>query len=170
MKKRIALLLAVVLVMSAVLVACKDGGENPPNGDDHIYSFSYNGVNIAPGDSFAEIQSRLGNPTSYFEAASCAFDGNDKIYTYGGNVQVSVSPLAGADTVFMVTLLDDAVATPEGICVGSAKEQVTVAYGEGVDNGTSLVYAAGHTELVFLIRDGCVTSVQYRYTDTAAAS
>ena len=68
-----------------LLVACKDGGENPPNGDDHIYSFSYNGVNIAPGDSFAEIQSRLGNPTSYFEAASCAFDGNDKIYTYGGS-------------------------------------------------------------------------------------
>ena len=46
MKKRIALLLAVVLVMFAVLVACKDGGENPPNGDHHIYSFSYNGVNI----------------------------------------------------------------------------------------------------------------------------
>lgn len=168
MKKCTALLLLFTLVVALLLTACNSNGTNP-NSNDYIYSFSYNGVSITPGGSFDEIKSGLGAYTSYFEAASCAFDGNDKIYTYG-SVQINVSPLAGVDTIYMVILLDDSLATPEGIRVGSTRDEVIAAYGYGgVDNGTSLVYVAGLTELVFILRDGCVTSVQYRGIEAAVA-
>ena len=124
---------------------------------------------MAPGDSFAEISGKLGEPTGYYEATSCAFDGKDKIYTYG-SLQISVSPMDDVDIIYMITLLDDSLSTPEGIYVGSEKNAVlsaySVGYGSCVDKGSSLVYTSGKTDLVFLIRDNCVTSVQYRYVDT----
>ena len=70
----------------------------------------------------------------------------------------------------MITLLDDSLSTPEGIFVGSEKSAVIAAYGEGEDNGSSLQYNAGKVKLVFLVRDGRVTSVQYRYVDTVTES
>lgn len=171
--RRLCLILALLMLAAALLVACDDGGDPATHGgldNDYMYSFFYNSVSVTPGSSFEKLKPLLGEPTGYFEAASCAFDGNDKIYTYG-SVQISVSPLAGVDTVYMVTLLDDSVETPEGIRVGDAKAAVLETYGDkGVDNGASLVYIAGLTELVFLIRDDCVTSVQYRYLDTASAN
>lgn len=168
MKKCTALLLLFVLVASLLLTGC-DANDTEPDGDDSSYSFFYNGVSIAPGGSFDAIKSELGAYTSCFEAASCAFDGNDQIYTYG-SVQINVSPLAGVNTIYMVTLLDDSLATPEGVRVGSARDEVVAAYGDsGIDRGTSLVYVAGMTELVFILRDGCVTSVQYRWIEVTDA-
>lgn len=160
--RKLCLALALLILAAALLVACDD--DEPAT--QYMYSFSYNNVSVTPGSSFDELKPLLGEYTSCFEAASCAFDGNDKIYTYG-SVQISVSPLKGDDTVYLITLLDDSVATPEGVRVGDAKTAVLEAYGDkGVDNGASIVYSAGMTELVFLIRDDCVTSVQYRYLDT----
>lgn len=166
--RKLCLTLALLILSVTLLAACDDDGGKLAT--QYMYSFSYNNVSITPGSSFDELKPLLGEYTGYFEAASCAFDGNDKIYTYG-SVQISVSPLAGVDTVYMVTLLDDSVATPEGIRVGDAKAAVLKAYGDkGVDNGASIVYIAGLTELVFLIRDDCVTSVQYRYLEAASAN
>ena len=162
MSKKIVILL-LVFVMAASLFAC---AQTPTDdGDGKALNFKYNDVVMAPGDKFDDISAKLGEPTSYYEAASCAFDGKDKIYTYG-SLQISVSPMAGVDVIYMITLLDDALATPEGVRVGTERAAVLEAYGNGgVDKGTSLVYNSGKTDLVFLLRDGCVTSVQYRYVD-----
>ncbi len=163
MNKKILIVL-LVLVMTASLFACADATANGDNGDKAL-NFKYNDVVMAPGDKFDDISVKLGEPTSYYEAASCAFDGKDKIYTYG-SLQISVSPMDGVDIIYMITLLDDSLSTPEGVYVGAEKSAVLSAYGDGgVDKCSSLVYNSGKTDLVFLIRDGCVTSVQYRYVD-----
>lgn len=166
MIKKLICMMVVVTMLLAV-VSCST--ENTANDNGKSYSFIYNEVKFAPGDDFAPVYEKLGEPSGYYEAASCAFDGKDKIYTYG-SVQISVSPLDGKDIIFLITLLDDSLSTPEGIFVGSEKSAVIAAYGEGEDNGSSLQYNAGKVKLVFLVRDGRVTSVQYRYVDTVTES
>ncbi len=162
MKKIVIFFILLALVVTA-LVSCTPDDQVQEDSEIPL-KFEYKGVSMAPGDDFGEISAKLGEPDGYYEAASCAFDGKDKIYTYG-SVQISVSPLDGKDTIYMITLLDDSLTTPEGICVGATKAAVMEAYGETVLNssGTSLSYSSGHTDLVFLIRDDCVTSIQYRY-------
>jgi len=163
MNRKIFIVL-LVLVMVVSLFAC-DSAQVSSDNECKTLNFKYNDVVMAPGDNFEELRVKLGEPTSYYEATSCAFDGKDKIYTYG-SLQISVSPMDGVDIIYMITLLDDSLSTPEGICVGAEKAAVLSAYGEsGFDKGSSLVYNSGKTDLVFLIRDDCVTSVQYRYVD-----
>lgn len=162
MMKRIVCAVVVTAVL-LTLLSCASGDASSDN--SRAYSFIYNEVKLAPGDDFAPIMAALGEPASYYEAASCAFDGKDKIYTYG-SVQISVSPLDGKDIIFLITLLDDSLSTPEGIFVGAEKSAVVSAYGAGQDNGSSLTYNAGNVNLVFLIRDERVTSIQYRYVDS----
>ena len=164
-KKLVCMVVAATMLLA--LISCST--EPSVNDSGKSYSFIYNEVKFAPGDDFAPINAKLGEPSGYYEAASCAFDGKDKIYTYG-SVQISVSPLDGKDIIFLITLLDDSLSTPEGIFVGSEKAAVIQAYGAGEDNGSSLVYNAGKVNLVFLVRDGRVTSVQYRYVDTVTES
>ena len=162
--KKIFIFFVLLTIAVTVLVSCAPDTDVSADGGSTL-KFVYNGVSMAPGDDFADVGAKLGDPDGYYEAASCAFDGKDKIYTYG-SVQISVSPLDGKDIIYMITLLDDSLTTPEGICVGAAKASVIEAYGEqGTDKGSSLTYNSGKTDLVFLIRDDCVTSVQYRYVD-----
>ena len=163
MIKRLICLLLVMLMVVA-LIACTPDDQAQTDGGSAL-KFEYNGVSMAPGDDFADIGSKLGDPDGYYEAASCAFDGKDKIYTFG-SVQISVSPMDGKDIIYMITLLDDSLTTPEGIRVGDDKASVIATYGEqGTDKGSSLTYNSEKTDLVLLIRDDCVTSVQYRYVD-----
>lgn len=168
MMRKIALVLAVLLA-ATVFVAC--AADSPVDGEgSETLGFIYNEVQLMPGGDFAAAQAVLGEPDSYYEAASCAFDGKDKIYTYG-SLQISVSPLDGKDVIFMITLLDDSLTTPEGVYVGAERAAVLTAYGEGgLDKGSSITYTSGKTSLVFLIREDCVTSVQYRYVDAVIES
>lgn len=146
-----------LLVFPMILTSCNDGtGE-----EDDKFSFVYNDVKIIPGDDMAPILATLGEPTKYYEAASCAFNGLDKMYTWG-SVQINTYPDGDKDRVLSIILLDDANLTPEGVTIGSGREAVIAAYGNNYEGGeTALTYSKGGTELKFLMRDGCVTSVQY---------
>ena len=167
--RKVFIFFVIVAMVSMALMSCTPDNDVQADSGNAL-KFVYNGVSMAPGDDFADIGARLGDPDGYYEAASCAFDGKDKIYTYG-SVQISVSPLDGKDIIYMITLLDDSLATPEGVCVGADKASVISAYGEhGTDKGSSLTYNTDKTDLVFLIRDDCVTSVQYRYVDAVINS
>lgn len=166
MSRKILIVLMALVVIIA-LQSCSTDGASAGDTSQPL-NFKYNGISMTPGDAFEGISDKLGEPDGYYEAASCAFDGKDKIYTYG-SLQISVSPMDGVDTIYMITLLDDSLSTPEGIYVGTEKSAVLSAYGSGygscVDKGSSLTYNSGKTNLVFLVRDNCVTSIQYRYVD-----
>ena len=107
------------------------------------YTFLFNGVEISVDMKMDDLLAKLGAEDSYFEAPSCAFDGMQKIYTYGSK--------------------DDVISTPEGIRVGDTPEKVVETYGEDyTDNNGSYTYEKDAMKLNFIVEDGAVVSIQYK--------
>lgn len=155
----LSLLLVIITMLILLFTSCSEGSEKPTV--EEKYSFIYNNVQITPGNDIAPILNSLGESTKYYEAASCAFNGLDKMYTYG-SLQVNTYPDGGCDRVLSIVLLDDSIMTPEGITIGTEKDKVIAVYGTDFEVGeTALIYKKGGTELRFILRDGYVTSIQY---------
>lgn len=126
------------------------------------FSFTFNGVNIPMNVDAAPIIKALGDPATYFEAASCAFQGLDKIYTYSG-FEINTYPNGDKDYVSTVYFLDDSVTTDKGICLGSTLEDVKAAYGEDcTEVSGEYTYTLGQSKLSFIIKDDSVTSITYK--------
>lgn len=125
------------------------------------YVFRYNGVTVSVDGDMAAVLDGLGEPNDYFEAASCAFEGLDKTYTYGSFV-IETYPQDGKDLVSTIILKDDAVSTPENIFIGSSLADVTAAYGtDYAEQGSMLVYQKDGMKLCILVENDTVTSIQY---------
>lgn len=155
--KRISIFL-LVAVMLVGLAGCGSADPDPQKGS---LSFTYNGIKILLGAEAAPIIDALGEPRSYTEEPSCAFDGMDKTYYYG-SFYLSTYPMDGKDHVYNLWFADDGAATNEGIRIGSSQPQVEEAYGKDCSNGTnSFVLTKGQSRLVILIEDGLVSSVRY---------
>ena len=121
--------------------------------------FTYKGCPLPMNAEFGPLLDAIGEPDSYFEAASCAFDGLDKTYTYSG-LEIITYPDNDVDYISSVRLLDGSVSTPEGVTIGSSQEDVTAAYGTDFeDMGTGYSYQDGDTILEVLFQDGAVVSV-----------
>ena len=108
-----------------------------------------------------EVLEALGEPLSYFEAASCAFDGLDKTYTYAG-FQILTRPDGDKDYINSIILTDDSVTTPEGVYIGVTEADVTAKYGTPAQKtDTLLSYTDGGTALNFILKNGTVISIEY---------
>lgn len=128
------------------------------------YTFIYKDTVIeidAPADP---ILQQLGEANAYFEAASCAFNGLDKMYTYG-SFELDTYPLEDKDYVSMVLFKDDAIATTEGVSIGDSVEKIAETYGEDsdIENGM-IVYKKDGMKLCFIVEDGSVSSIEYQTT------
>ena len=54
--------------------------------------------------------------------------------------------------------------TPEGIGIGAGLEDVMKTYGNQYsDNGNSITYTMGTTDLTFFFANGAVTDITYKY-------
>lgn len=168
MMKRVHILtlsLSLALLLAGCGGAPADGGEtggdvpNPQAGSKLV--FTYRDCPLPMNAEFAPLLEFLGEPESYFEAASCAFDGLDKTYTYAG-VEIITYPDEDVDYISSIRLLDDSVATPEGIAIGSTLDQVTEAYGEDYEElGMQYAYEDGDAQLIILFEGDKVLSVEY---------
>lgn len=127
------------------------------------YVFVTGGVTVEMDGDMAPVLAALGEPASYFEAASCAFEGLDKIYTYNG-FEIDTYPAQDTDLVSAVILKDDSVTTAEGICIGDSLEKLLAAYGEGNRENGMLVYEKDDMKLCFILQDDSVISIEYRST------
>ena len=59
-------------------------------------------------------------------------------------------------------LLSSAAATPEGITIGSTRQEVEAAYGEDYEAfGEQYTYEDGDAQLFIIFQDGAVVSVEY---------
>lgn len=124
------------------------------------YVFLSGDFAVSIDQDMAEVLAALGEPQSYFEAASCAFEGLDKTYTYSG-FQVLTRPDGEKDYVNSILLTDDSVTTPEGVYIGASAADVTAAYGEGESLGSSLCYTKEGTVLSFILENDKVISIEY---------
>lgn len=153
-KKLFSIACAMLLIF--VLCACDT---NSTDG----YKFASGDVSFTIGDDADAVVSALGEPVSYFESPSCGGGAEpDKTYTYAGFKFDTVNT-GGKDNIVKIVILDDSVTTPEGISIGSTRDEVIAAYGDGfteASNG-SLIYSADNCSLMFAIKDATVTVIHY---------
>lgn len=174
MNKKLTKIAAILLALAAclTLAACGGSDSGKDNGNDNnanqngnqsggTYVFKLKGTEIAVDADAAPIISALGEPTKYFESDSCAFQGKDKVWTYGG-VVISSYPDGDKDYILSIDLKDDSVSTPEGIYIGSSEADVKAAYGTPTSTtDTALEYVKGSVTLTFIISAEKVTGITY---------
>ena len=125
------------------------------------YIFRYKDVDVSVDANMKPILEKLGEPASYFEAASCAFEGLDKIYTYS-DFEIDTYPQGEEDFVSAIILKNDVVTTAEGIYIGCSRDEVTAAYGTDYsEKGSMVVYEKDGMKLCFLFDNETVASIQY---------
>ena len=162
MKKKMAALLALIMVLALVLCSCGGGNTTPGNnsgsaGKD-LY-FEVNGVKVEMKADAEAVLKALGTYKNSYEAPSCAFDGMDKIYSYGG-YDILTYTMDGKDYISGVVLRDDTVETPEGIAIGSKLDDVKKAY-QPKEDGSSINVYTDNCRLLIILDGGVVTSIQY---------
>lgn len=173
MKRKLICLLT-ALGLTAALAACGSGGRTsetkapaaetaaPVGEPAGAYAFpaGSGGYEVAVDADMADVLAALGKEQSYFEAASCAFDGLDKTYTYAG-FTVTTRPEGDKDLVNSILLTDDSVTTAEGVYIGSSLADVTAAYGEAEPADGVLSYTRDGVTLNFILDGGAVISIEY---------
>lgn len=138
-----------------------EGAENDPAG----YFFEAEGtegkVRIVTDVEVTDTLKALGEPLSYFEAASCAFEGLDKMYTYD-HFEIDTYPKGEKDYISSIILLDDMIATPEGVYIGMTQSDMETAYGTEYEMAAgACVYTKGNVHLSFIIKDEEIVSITY---------
>lgn len=125
------------------------------------FTFAAGDTVIAMNADVAPILEGLGEWENYAETTSCAFKGLDKTYSYPG-FDLYTYPLNGKDNVNSVYFVDDTVSTPEGIHIGSTKEEMEAAYGTDYEEEFgAYTYTKDKSKLQFLVTDGVIDSVEY---------
>lgn len=165
MKKIICALL--VMSMLLCLAACGGSGDVEPAGNnnapavDSSLHFAHKGTKIYMHADAAPILTALGEPKSYTEETSCAFDGLDKTYFYG-SFYLQTYPMGDKDYVFSLWIVDDSVTTPEGLYIGATQSEAEAACGADSYNGSNAyVCKKGNATLTVILQDGAVSSIQY---------
>ena len=106
--KTVTAMLAVLMLMISMF-ACGSGEAEVTHETQRVeeWSLNVNGKELYVG---MDMPKDLGEPTSYFEAASCAIQGLDKDYTYG-SILVKTEDDGKTERIVGLTILDDGAAT-----------------------------------------------------------
>ena len=169
MRRRV---LALLLAVSCVFLCACGGGNNEGNAGNNnsenkqeneaSYIFTYDGMEISVNEDIESVVNKLGEPIAYYEAASCAFDGLDKFYTYS-SFQLDTYPKDGKDMVASIYFKDDLVKTTEGISLYMTKADMIKAYGEATTvNGNEYTYEKGNGCLYFILEGDEIISIEYQ--------
>lgn len=130
--------------------------------DTKGYVFTVEGTVVGIDDNAAAVIALLGEPLSYFEAPSCAFEGLDKIYTYNG-FEIDTYPMGDMDYISEILFKDDSVVTTEGVGIGDSMEKLEQTYGsEYANEDGMIVYSKDDMKLCFILRDEEIISIEYR--------
>ena len=142
MKKVIGALLALLLLC---LTGCGGNTENTAVDEKNGFSYTVGNVEIVPGTDFSSALTALGEPVSYTEAASCYYDGMDKVYTYDG-FEIRTYPVGEKDYVLDLCISSADYKAEGNVGVGSALSDVLAVYGEGYILSGSSMYQYYETE------------------------
>ena len=136
------------------------GGATAAPSQDNGYVFKKGDVTVIMNAKAADIIAALGEPTSYYESPSCAFEGMDKTYSYG-SFDVTTYTSGGVDYISGVVLWDDSIETPEGLYIGASAADVQRIYGAEAAGKTNVRLEKGVSALLILLSNDTVTSIQY---------
>lgn len=132
--------------------------------DHKGYWFKDDDIEAGIDEPAEGIIAAWGEPDSYYEAPSCAFEGLDKIYTYS-NFIVETYPDPNDDSkslISSISLKDDSVKTFEGAMIGSTKEEVLALYGEPeTKEDVRFIYVKDNMRLTFIFRNGEAALIEY---------
>ena len=162
MKRYVKILtLMLAVLMLCALTACGNGEPEQTQETQRVpeWSLNVNGRELYVG---MDMPKDLGEPTAYFEAASCAIEGLDKNYTYG-SILVITEDDGKTERIVDLVILDDGAATNMGVTIGDSRDKVIGAHGAPTsETESALIYSAGEGVIAkFLLRDGTVTSITY---------
>ena len=151
----------IFLLTALMLISLAGCGEAAP--EEEKISFTYKGVSMVMGEEAAPVLEKLGEPKSYTEEPSCAFEGLDKTYYYG-SFYLSTCPMEGRDCIYRIWFADDTVATEEGLRIGSTRAQAESLYGVGCFGGTNAFsQVLGNAKLTVLLENDLVSSIQLEF-------
>lgn len=126
------------------------------------YCITINGTKVGVDMDMDEICSSLGKEKSKFDEPSCAGDGTSYNYDYG-SYQIETYPAEdGKNRIGYITLMDDTIATDEGIDMSSSVDDIKSTYGDPKEEtDDAITYEKGGMKLTFTLSDGSITSIQY---------
>lgn len=150
-------------ILTLFFLLCFTGcAASDPSDSGGRLSFTYHGIRIELHGEAAPVIAALGEPKSYTEEASCAFDGLDKTYYYG-SFYLTTYPMDGKDYVYSLWFADDSISTEEGIRIGNTQTEVESICGTDSFNGTNAyTLTKNDTRLTVILTDGTVSSIQYQ--------
>ncbi len=124
-------IICVLCVMMMCLTGCGgEKGSSSGNKNDAFKAVVKGNIEIELGKSAAKVIETLGEPDKYEEAASCYFDGMDKVYNYG-SFEIRTYPDGDNDMVQDVCIMKPGdKAAGSDITVGSSLDDVLSAYGD----------------------------------------
>lgn len=111
----------------------------------------------------SEFIDALGEPNTYFESESCAFQGLDKVYTYNDYV-IRTYPKDDVDYVSSIELKSDSVTTSTGCFIGMDAETIKAQNASltlDSETDTALVYVDGDCKLSYILTDGEASAITY---------
>ena len=147
-------ILATVYIVAMLLAGCGASGET---GQKHFSMAAGETVLTLDAPARTALEN-LGAPYGYTETASCAFAGTEKTYDFG-SFYLRTYPARDGERIRGWWFSGSGLHTPEGIAIGSEREQVEQAY--GAFSGNACVVTRGEEKLTILLEDDTVTTVQY---------
>lgn len=132
-------------------------GDQLINGDKLGFSADIDGKVLKPGEKFDKdmLKNEL---CGYYEAASCAYTGIDKIYTYADLEVVTDEE----NIIREIRFTSDKYRTSTGITIGMDAEKVTENYDKYEKKEGEIRITKGDTVLLFVLRGKEIVSIEYR--------
>ena len=138
---------------------------SPKTGDS--FAFRYQNILIIPGSDAASAVGSINEDceiTDTLETDKKGAQVSLRSYTFSSFVLYARSDTDGRYIITRIVLSGSNSVTPEGIGIGAGLEDVMKTYGsQYTDNGNSITYTAGSTDLTFFFANGTVTDITYKY-------
>lgn len=133
--------------------------------EDMDLAFTFQKTTIHMDDEAETIFKTLKKSEECFEQESCSYQGVDRTYTYDGFELGTYTMTGQSEKIKRVAILDNSVATPEGLTIGSGFEDMVSAYGSGYEKEDGCYcYTAGNTQLKIETERGSVSAIVYELT------
>jgi hypothetical protein len=165
MKKqiKITLSLALALIMALGVITLYGCGGTPK------YVFEVDDETLWPGQSLDKVEDILDDLREGKVKESVYCPGGDEesiAYTYPcDGFDVVTQPGGKGQVIGEIRITSEDVETPEGLTIGSSRDDVIDEMGEGKKKGSSLIYTDGNVELKFTFRNDRVIKLSYHLVE-----